>query len=86
MIIPQYRYISFGMVLYRGSSRHFSFLPLQSVIERVDPFKNGSCVSDDNNRVQNIYTKKFNVSYSRQVRTQLYRLNLSAKIPDREQT
>ena len=47
----------------------FISVALQSVIERVDPFGNGSCISDDDILEENIYAKKFNASYSRQVRT-----------------
>lgn len=50
---------------------YYSLLTLQAVIERVDAFSNGSCISDDNILDKNIYMKKFNASYSRQACRQI---------------
>ncbi|XP_022797294.1 amiloride-sensitive sodium channel subunit alpha-like [Stylophora pistillata] len=47
-------------------SRSTSFGLTRKVIERVDPFGNGSCQSEKSLNRNNMYAKKFNVSYSRQ--------------------
>jgi len=47
-------------------SRSTSFAIRRTVIERVDPFGNGSCVSEKDLNRNSFYSKKFNVSYSRQ--------------------
>ncbi|KAJ7355005.1 ligand-gated sodium channel [Desmophyllum pertusum] len=46
-------------------SRSTSLAIRRTVIERVDPFGNGSCISEDDVE-DNIYAKKFNATYSRQ--------------------
>ncbi|XP_015764092.1 PREDICTED: degenerin deg-1-like [Acropora digitifera] len=47
-------------------SRSTSFAIRRTVIERIDPFNNGSCVSKSDLNRNNLYAKKFNASYSRQ--------------------
>ncbi|XP_078379993.1 epithelial sodium channel subunit alpha-like [Oculina patagonica] len=47
-------------------SRSTSIAIRKTVVERVDPFGNGSCISEDDFKDKNIYAKKFNTSYSRQ--------------------
>ncbi|XP_068734788.1 degenerin del-1-like [Montipora capricornis] len=43
-----------------------SFAIRRTLIERADPFGNGSCVSESDLEHNSFYTKKFNASYSRQ--------------------
>ncbi|CAH3149507.1 unnamed protein product [Pocillopora meandrina] len=47
-------------------SRSTSFAIRKTVIERVDPFGNGSCISGDDVKEKDIYGKKFHTTYSRQ--------------------
>ncbi|XP_078380361.1 epithelial sodium channel subunit alpha-like [Oculina patagonica] len=47
-------------------SRSTAFGIRRSLIERADPFGNGSCVSDEDLNTDNIYVKKYGASYSRQ--------------------
>ncbi|KAJ7355007.1 ligand-gated sodium channel [Desmophyllum pertusum] len=47
-------------------TRSTSFGIRRSLIERVDPFGNGSCVSEKDLNGNNMYAKKYNASYSKQ--------------------